>query len=237
MALVLKLLVSTCLFLMGLNFAYAACEPEISYPAPTYDKSTLQRTLREISKNLDNLIKDEQFEKTSFSLEISSSNSTLFTKYHTDKSLGGTPINGSSVYRIASGTKMFTALGILKQEALGKLNLDDEVTRYVSPLSHRHSKITWKGITIRSLLAHLGGLPDNCEYTHLICLPFKITDFFLVGDEDLLLTLPDPSVIGLPPIVGSQLSSLPKCGLYSNWTNPCTSSGMFESTHALSTCG
>jgi CubicO group peptidase (beta-lactamase class C family) len=160
----IKLLLSTSLFLAGLDTVHAACEPEISFPVPNYGKHTLREPLSDITKNLDSLINAGDFAKTSFSLEISSSSKTLYTKYHTDKSLGGSPINGSSVYRIASGTKLFTALGILKQEALGKLNLDDEVTKYVSSLSNGSSKISWKGITIRSLLAHAGGLPDNCEY-------------------------------------------------------------------------
>lgn len=164
MAPLLKLFVSICLLLGGLDFVFAACEPEISYPAPTYGDGALRHTLAEISKNLKDSINGGDFDGTSFSLEISSSKKTLFTKYHTDKSLGGTPISGSSVYRMASNTKLFTALGILRQEALGKLKLDDEVTKYTSNLSHGTSKIAWEGITIRSLLAHLSGLPDNCSY-------------------------------------------------------------------------
>lgn len=164
MAMLMRLLLSTSLFLAGLDSAYASCEPEISYPAPSYGSNTLRDTLGDITKSLDNLINAGEFAKTSFSLEISSSKDTLYTKYHTDESLGGSSIDSSSVYRIASGTKLFTALGILKQEALGNLNLDDEVTEYLPSLDSGSSKISWKGITIRSLLSHAGGLPDNCEY-------------------------------------------------------------------------
>lgn len=188
--------------------AYSSCEPEISYPAPVYDLSTLERTFQVIDSSLNQLIKAGDYNGSSFSLEISSPSQTLYTKYHFDKSLGGSPINDSSAYRIASNTKLFTTLGILKQEAAGKLGLDDEVTKYIPGLLNGTSKITWKGITIRSLLAHLSGLPDN------------------YGDEDLLLMLSDPSAIGLPPLDTDEENNLPKCGAYSSWTVACTNAGM-----------
>ncbi|KAJ5097970.1 beta-lactamase/transpeptidase-like protein [Penicillium argentinense] len=201
---IFKLLFPFCAFLAELSHVNAACEPEISYPAPIYGGDVLKKTFASISYNLDSSIHTGKFNGTSFSLEISSSNNTLYSKHHTEKSLGGSTVNGSSVYRIASNTKLFTSLGVLQQEALGKLNLDDEATKYISELSRGHSKISWKGITIRSLLAHLSGLPDN------------------YGDEDLLLSMPDPSVVGLPPVTEFLANHLPKCGAYSNWTKRCT---------------
>ncbi|KAJ5574130.1 beta-lactamase family protein [Penicillium hispanicum] len=188
----------------GINQAYAYCEPEISYPPPKYDSTTLRKTFKDIGNNLQTLIQAGTFADTSFSLEISSSNKTLYSNYYHSQSLGGSPINGSSVYRIGSNTKLFTALGILQQEAAGKLYLDDEVTKYIPALSNRASKINWKGITIRSLLAQLSGIPDN------------------YADLDLLLSVPDPSALGFPPLNAAEQSKFPKCGLYTNWTVPCT---------------
>lgn len=187
--------------------AYSSCEPEISYPAPTYNSHSLKSTFKEIDNSLNKLIKAGDYNGSSFSLEISSPSQTLFTKYHFDESLGGSPINGSSAYRIASNTKLFTALGILKQEAMGKLGLDDEVTKYIPSLLNGTSKITWKGITIRSLMAHLSGLPNN------------------YGDNDLLLMLSDPSAIGLPSLTTDEENSLPKCGAYTGWKVACTNTG------------
>ncbi|KAJ5935518.1 beta-lactamase family protein [Penicillium verhagenii] len=193
--------------------AYSSCEPEISYPAPIYNLNTLKSTFQEIDNSLNKLIKAGDYSGSSFSLEISSPSQTLYTKYHFDKSLGGSPINGSSRYRIASNTKLFTALGILKQEAAGKLGLDDEVTKYIPGLLDGTSKISWKGITLRSLLAHLSGLPDN------------------YGDEDLLLMLSDPSAIGLPPLDTAEKNNLPKCGAYTGWTVACTDADLDENLH------
>ena len=158
---------SICALLSGAHYAYASCEPEISYPPPKYSDRTLSSAFQNIDTNIKKLLEENFFNGTSFSLEISSSNKTLHSSYHHDKSLGGSPINGSSVYRIASNTKLFTALGILKQEAEGNLGLDDEVTKYLQAVKNGSSKINWKGITIRSLLAHISGLPDNCEVTAL----------------------------------------------------------------------
>ncbi|KAJ5992829.1 beta-lactamase family protein [Penicillium sp. IBT 35674x] len=108
---------------------------------------------------------------------------------------------------------MFTALGVLKQEAAGKPGLDDEVTKYIPRLLNDTSKITWQGVTIRSLLAHLSGLPNN------------------YGDEDLLLMLSDPSVIGLPPLDTDEEDDLPKCGAYSGWTVACTDADLDGNLH------
>lgn len=147
---------------LGFRGVNAACEPQISYPTPKYTSDTLHGVFEKIDLNLKKAITAGDFNGTSFSLEISSSDKTLHSNYHTDQSLGGSAINGSSRYRIASNTKLFTALGILQEEAKGKLRLDDEVTKYL-PKRVRSGKFHWKGVTIRSLLAHLGGMPDNCE--------------------------------------------------------------------------
>lgn len=193
-----------------LHGAYASCEPEISYPAPKYDKHTLKETFEKIETQFQSLLDTGSLNGSSFSLEISSPSQTLYSHYHFDESLGGSPINSSSVYRIASNTKLFTALGILKQEAEGNLGLDDEVAHYIPALLSGNEKSKWNGITIRSLLAHLSGLPDN------------------YGDEDLLLQLSDPSAIGLPPLSETESKSLPKCGAYSEWEVPCTDSGVYQ---------
>lgn len=77
----------------------------------------------------------------------------------------GTPVDGDTVFRIASMTKSFTALAILKLRDAGKLSLDDPVARYVPQLA------TWQPptadsapITIRQLLSHTSGLPEDNPY-------------------------------------------------------------------------
>lgn len=211
---------------------HAACEPEISFPAPEYNNTTLDHVFKIIDGNLNTAIVAGDFNGTSFSLEISSSKETMHTKYHFDESLGGSPINESSIYRIASNTKIFTALGIIRLEAAGKLSLDDEVTDYIPKLLDGAGKISWKGITIRSLLSHSSGIPDNCGFLSFLNIdPSPGTDFLFGqdGDEDLALLLSDPSVVGLPPLTESQSKQLPKCDAYTDYEVPCTADGTWNS--------
>ncbi|KAJ5832712.1 beta-lactamase family protein [Penicillium riverlandense] len=195
-----------CLSLTGINLVSASCEPEVSFPPPRYTDTSLQDAFKTVTSNLDKAIKAGDFKGTSFSLEISSSQKTLYSKYHTDKSLKKTRVNGDSVYRIASNTKLFTALGILQQEAAGKLSLDDRVVEHIPKLPMNKTRFDWERITIRSLLAHLSGIPDN------------------YGDNDLYLQLEDPTVVGLPPISASRAKALPKCNEYDNYSRSCTDS-------------
>lgn len=171
----------TILYLSFVSYVHGACEPETPFPAPTLSSDLLQSTFSEIESSLNESIAGGTFNTTSFSLEVSSSQETLFTMYHasnTPNAQGTAVVSGSSVYRIASNTKLFTSLGILQQQAKGNLNLDDLVTNYVPDLlsNTTSQKIAWNKITIRTLMAHLSGIPDNCEYeTQVVCLLILLT--------------------------------------------------------------
>jgi len=74
----------------------------------------------------------------------------------------GAPADADTVFRIASMTKSFTALAILKLRDAGKLSLDDPVARYVPELSAWQRPTSDSGpITIRHLLSHTAGLPED----------------------------------------------------------------------------
>ena len=165
----------TLLYLSIASYVHGACEPETPFPAPTLSSDLLQSAFNEVQSSLNESIAEGTFNTTSFSLEISSSQETLFTMYHasnTPNAQGTAVVSGSSVYRIASNTKLFTSLGILQQQAKGNLNLDDLVANYVPGLlsNTTSQKIAWNQITIRTLMAHLSGIPDNCEYEpNVVC--------------------------------------------------------------------
>lgn len=73
-----------------------------------------------------------------------------------------TPVTADSVFRIASMTKSFTALGILKLRDEGKLSLDDRVAKYVPELSAlRYPTKDSPVLTIRHLLTHSEGFPED----------------------------------------------------------------------------
>lgn len=72
------------------------------------------------------------------------------------------PVTPQSVFRIASMTKSFTAMAILKLRDEGKLNLDDPASRYV-PALKKTKYLTQDSppITVRHLLTHSAGFPED----------------------------------------------------------------------------
>ncbi len=64
----------------------------------------------------------------------------------------GTPVTPDSIFAIASLDKAVTATGVLKAAELGKLGVDDPITKYVD--------VPLQGVTIAMLLSHTSGLPD-----------------------------------------------------------------------------
>jgi CubicO group peptidase (beta-lactamase class C family) len=72
------------------------------------------------------------------------------------------PADADTVFRIASMTKSFTAMAILKLRDEGKLSLDDPAERYVPELkSLRYPTSDSPRITVRHLLTHGAGFPED----------------------------------------------------------------------------
>lgn len=72
------------------------------------------------------------------------------------------PVDTSSVFRIASMTKSFTALAILQLRDAGRLSLDDPAERFVPELrALRYPTSDAPRITIRQLLTHSEGFPED----------------------------------------------------------------------------
>ena len=63
------------------------------------------------------------------------------------------PVGANSVFELASLTKQFTAACIMLLAQDGKLRLDDSIPKYIE-----QAPDAWRGITIRHLLTHTGGL-------------------------------------------------------------------------------
>ncbi len=64
------------------------------------------------------------------------------------------PLDNSALFRLASVSKQFTAAGILLLKQQQKLDLDDAITTYLPELPYTN-------VTIRQLLNHTSGIPDN----------------------------------------------------------------------------
>ena len=71
----------------------------------------------------------------------------------------GQPNSPSTVFRIGSLTKQFTAMAILQLRDRGALKLTDSICNYITPCPD-----AWRPVTLRHLLTHTSGVPN---YTSL----------------------------------------------------------------------
>ena len=116
---------------------------------------------------------------TSFAIDVTSANETLWHTDYTAPKLGHyadgkfTNVSGNTAFRIASISKVFTVLAILLQEQEGKLSMRDPVTKYLPELRQNdiEAGIRWDSISLESLASQLSGVPRECEY---IVLPLAI---------------------------------------------------------------
>jgi CubicO group peptidase (beta-lactamase class C family) len=75
-----------------------------------------------------------------------------------EKNIPATP---QSLFRIASMTKSFTAMAILKLRDEGKVALDDPIDRYLPEMAHQRPTQDAPAITLRDLITHAAGLPSD----------------------------------------------------------------------------
>jgi CubicO group peptidase (beta-lactamase class C family) len=75
---------------------------------------------------------------------------------------GKTPVTDETVFRIASMTKSFTALCILKLRDEGKLALDDPAEKYVPELATlKYPTSDSPKLSLRHLMSHATGFPED----------------------------------------------------------------------------
>jgi len=65
------------------------------------------------------------------------------------------PVTPTTLFHVASVTKSFTAVGVMKLVEAGRLQLEDSIGMYLDGLPE-----LWRGVTIVELLSHTSGLPD-----------------------------------------------------------------------------
>lgn len=94
------------------------------------------------------------------------------------------PAHADTVFRIASMTKSFTAMCILKLRDEGKLSLDDPAERYVPELkSLVYPTSDSPKITVRHLLSHAEGFPEDNPWgdRHLADTDAQLSDMMRGG--------------------------------------------------------
>lgn len=71
----------------------------------------------------------------------------------------------NTIQNIASVSKTFIGIAMLKAQELGKLNLDDPIDKYL-PYKIENPKFSGLPITIKHLVTHTSSILDNEEYLH-----------------------------------------------------------------------
>jgi CubicO group peptidase (beta-lactamase class C family) len=85
------------------------------------------------------------------------------------------PLSPTSVFRIGSTSKQFTASCIAILALQGKISLDDDIRKYIPEL-HKHEK----PITIRHLIHHTSGIRD---YLTLSSIAAQTDDYFYTPED------------------------------------------------------
>lgn len=187
--------------------ATASCELNIAFYPPSYTDLDLTKTFASINASVYQQLATDTSSNSSVAIQIGSSDKTLWSMYYNTGSPQDAP-DGSKAFRIASNTKLFTALAILQLHAAGEIELDRSIARYLpNVISQGDNKIQWDKISIRSLLTHLSGIPDN----------YASQDILFLGGQALL---------DLPTVSNSTIAALPACE--QNISIPCTSDGMIS---------
>ena len=110
------------------------------------------------------------------------------------------PVTSSSLFRIASMSKSFTAMAILKLRDEGKLNLDDPAYLYIPELKEaKYPTADAPHITIRHLMTHGAGFPEDNPWGDR-----QLAD----NDKDLLEIISKQLSFSNPPGIAYEYSNL-----------------------------
>ena len=90
-----------------------------------------------------------------------------------------TPMQMDNVFWVASIGKQFTAVAILQLMEQGKLNLQDEITKFIPDYPTQGNKITIEHLlTHTSGIHNFSGMEDPEKKLALDCTPNEVIDFF-----------------------------------------------------------
>ncbi|EEH22927.1 hypothetical protein PABG_05138 [Paracoccidioides brasiliensis Pb03] len=192
--------------------------------------STWKKAIAEFESNLKNLLSHPSglnANSTSFSINIFSAyeDSLLYTYYHDAPGLKGSiakgqKLNGDTMYRIASVSKVITVYTLLIEAGFGKL--DEPVARFVPEIVEAIKTNgdspdatlfpQWRDITLGSLAGQLSGLGRG-----------KVSTYF--NDLALNFNQSEATQLGFPPLSDSER---PTCGFKGFVYKPCSRREMFE---------
>ena len=118
-----------------------------------------------IIKDLDRVINDYVGMEfvPGLSVGVVYNNEVLYTKGFGVKNIETKElVDENSLFHMASVSKTFVATGIMQLVEQGKINLDECLIEYLPYFKLRDDR--YKKITIRQLLSHISGMPDEDDY-------------------------------------------------------------------------
>ena len=165
---ILKTLLVVCLLLSSVfgltqtNISYT--NPNANYKPPSFNDTGRLTKISKLYPTIEKMYKDyaekNHFPGYSFGImvdgKLAYSGSGGFANM--DKK---TPASTNTLFRIASMSKSFTAMAIVKLRDEGKLKLDDPVYIYIPEMKGQKLTIDAPEITIKNLLTHSAGFPED----------------------------------------------------------------------------
>ena len=139
---------------------------------------TNKEKVKDIIGLIDNWIHYQTYIKEipSVAVGIFMEEETLFQKAYGYANLETkTKATPSTLYRIASHSKLFTATAIMKLYSEDKLSLDDRVSQHLEWFQSPHDE-KMEHIRIRHLLTHSSGITRDSDYGHWITQQFPSFD-------------------------------------------------------------
>jgi CubicO group peptidase (beta-lactamase class C family) len=128
-------------------------DDSLSYYPPTpgkMDKNEFRRYRRELAALIDSNLLNRNFNG---SILVAKDGNILYEKYMGLKDLKTDSINAETPIHIASTSKTFTGIAVLRLVQQGKLSLEDSVQKFFPGLPY-------PGATVKMLLSHRSGIPN-----------------------------------------------------------------------------
>ena len=135
----------------------------------------------EINKRIQKIINNENAPLIGGSLAVIKNNTTLYCDSIGISRLKNESSNKDIKYRTASISKLFTAIAIWQLDEQGKLNVSEDVSKYLN-FQLKNPKFNNITITIKMLLSHTSSIRES-DSNYNIPLGYNISDFFTNGTE------------------------------------------------------
>mgnify|MGYP003602202629 CR=1 FL=1 len=120
------------------------------------------KTQNELTEKLTEISKQTIF--NGFGVALTNDNEVLYQNgFGLANVETGEKYTENTIQNIASVSKTFIGIAILKAQDLGKLKLDDPISKYL-PYKIENPKFRENSITIRQLITHTSSIHDNEEY-------------------------------------------------------------------------